>query len=334
MLPFFICNVGLKMIYCGHSKYLFINNFKQGKMDKIAKNAAETVINYFAEVVDRRFIAGKTYHRLIAADDDVFSAFIAADRYHFLRRQGQSPKVDCIGGFGLMSGQINPKRHGKKLSEAEMLRLVLIALGVRTEDIGIVCSSGTNTGANLAGYFCDLRESGGIDENLLFCLTKRLAGRFYLTQVFQQPMLKADYFWLETENECQLYNGKGFAGGLPYLSEAASIYDRYLRYADPIAGKPAYMKSLPHALSVEVNEAGEYLCGKYKLKIPEFSMLKIWQYILTYGYFLFHCRQCRLNLAENVYRWQDILSAKYAKERVLLKEELLCGLDTALRDIL
>lgn len=303
-------------------------------MKKFAKNAAETVVNYFAEAVKNRFVEDKVYQRLVAVDDDVFSAFVAADRYHYLRSRGICPKVDCIGGFGLMSGKINPKKNGKKLSEAEMLRLVLLALGVQKKDIGIVCSEGTNTGANLSSYVRDLDKVGGGSENILFCLTKRLAGRFYLTQAYQQPQLQADYYWLEPENECQLYNGKSFAGCLPYLSEAASIYDRYLRYADPLPGKKTYMKSLPHALSAEVNMAGEYLCQNYKLKIPEFSVLKIWQYVLTYGYFLFHRRQCRFNLSENVYWWQDILIKKYALKRVLLQNELLCGMDTVLVDIL
>lgn len=294
-------------------------------MNEIGRKAAETVVNAFAGAVDKMFIEGKVYQRLVAVDDDVFSAFIAAERYHYLRSKGIFPKVDCIGGFGLMSGKINPKQDGKKLSEAVMLLKVLVCLGVPRNDIDIICSKGTNTGANLSHYARCLEERDRDFDKLLFCLTKRLAGRFYLTQICQQPQMNADYYWLEPENECQLYNGKSFAGCLPYLSEAASIYDRYLRYAYPKQGDPVYMSPLKDALNQEAIDAGEYLCQNYLLKIPGWSLRKVWQYLRTYCYFLAHRRQCRKNLSENICHWQELLMDKYAvrRNRHILKRKQL-----------
>lgn len=279
--------------------------------------AAETVVDCFAEYIakqGRKFITlfGHRYNRLATADDDVYGAFVTAWYYHaHVQSLGYCPKVDVIGGYGMMSGKINPKKNGKRLSEAEMLKYVLVRLGVREQDIDIVCSQGTNTGQNLAAYADALAERNADKQEILFCLTKRLAGRFYLTQVQQQPQLDADYAWIMPVVECQLYNGKSFAGCLPYLSEAASIYDRYLRYSKPDKQGRQFMAEMDEPLSKKVVAAGEYLCQHYKLKTPELSLKKVWQYAVTYGYFLLHKEACRRSLERNIQNWQQKLIEAY-----------------------
>lgn len=285
---------------------------------------AKMVVDHFAEEIKKRNVfynRKKHYHRLVCVDDDIFSAYIAAWYYHKIKHEKHYwPKVDCIGGFGLMSGKINPKRNGKKLSEAEMLKYTLIRLGVREEDIEIVCSEGTNTGQNLSSYALNLLEKNKLGQDILFCLTKRLAGRFYLTQIKQQPDIKANYAWKKPENECHLYNGKAFVGGLPYLSEVASIYDRYLRYT---SGECQFMACLKEQMPSYVADAGKFLCKYYKLKMPEFSFLKIWQFIITYLYFLLHRKKCQKNLEENIQFWQERLLARYTwLKTVFVKDEL------------
>lgn len=290
------------------------------------EKAANVIIDHFADAIKPKCtMSGKKYDRLACVDDDVFSAFIAAWYYHAEAKIHKFyPKVDVIGGYGLMSGIINPKKKGKRLSEAEMLRYVLIRLGVRPQDIEIVCSKGTNTGQNLSGYAEDLVKIGAEKQEILFCLTKRLAGRFYLTQIKQQPQLKTSYVWLTPDwGEMQLYNGKGLAGGRPYFSEAASIYDRYLRYADPKPGRPQFMAMLDKALPQEVIEAGEYLCSKHRLKIPRFSLLKLGQFVLAYGDFLMHRGTCRRNLEDNIRHWQDQLQDAYVLRKDVMHDDLI-----------
>ncbi len=272
--------------------------------------AAKLIEDYFAMEIIRKNvfkIEGKKYDRLVAVDDDVFSAFIAANQYHQIHSEtGRYPKVDVIGGYGLMSSRINPKLNGKRFSEAEMLEYVLRRLGVRRSDIGIVCSKGTNTGENLSAYATELVAANADRQKILFCLTKRLAGRFYLTQKYQRPSLQANYVWKEIslDEECQLYNGKGFAGCLPYLSELASVYDRYLRYT---SGNRRFMATLDQGLSPKVMDAGDYLCKNYRLKMPEFSLRKMWQFVKTYVYFCLHKQECQQNLEEQIRYWQSQL---------------------------
>ncbi len=253
------------------------------------------------------------YQRLVAIDDDVHSAFVTAWYYHRSKRKfGYYPKVDAIGGYGLMSSKINPKKDGRQLSEAEMLVEVLLKLGVAREDIGVVSSKGTNTGQNLAAYASDLSKNGEDKQKILFCATRRLVGRLWLTQIQQQPQLEADYAWADNDlGECQLYNGKGLAGGLPYLSEVASIYDRYIRYTCHKDGQTQFMAKLDEDLPPEVEEAGGYLCKKHKLKLPEFSFLKIWQFGLTYIDFLLHKRKVRENLEDNLKFWRWRLEEEF-----------------------
>ena len=274
---------------------------------------AKLIVDYFAEKITAKFSLDKHYDRVVAIDDDVFSAFVAAWYYHRSKRKfGYYPKVDAIGGYGLMSSRINPKKDGKRISEAEMLVEVLLRLGVAKEDIAIVCSEGTNTGQNLAAYTKFLKLEEGKTQKILFCTTKRLAGRLWLTQVQQQPQLDADYVWADSDlGECQYYNGKGLAKGLPYLSEVASIYDRYMRYAYPKEGQPQFMAKLNEKLPYELGVIGKSLCRRNKLKIPGFSLLKIWQFVLTYGDFLLHKKTVRKNLEENICFWQYRLNLKY-----------------------
>ena len=274
---------------------------------------AKLIVDYFADKITAKFSIEKRYQRLVAIDDDVFSAFVAAWYYHRTKRKfGYYPKVDAIGGYGLMSSKINPEMDGRRLSEAEMLVEVLLKLGVAIENINIVCSKGTNTGQNLAAYANSLSLRGAKTQKILFCTTKRLAGRLWLTQVQQQPQLDADYVWADNDlGECQLYNGKGLAGGLPYLSEVASIYDRYIRYAYPKCGKPQFMARLDEPLSHRIAIMGSYLCKKYRLKMPGVSLLKMWQFVLTYGDFLLHKKTVRKNLEENIRFWQYRLEEEF-----------------------
>ena len=282
-------------------------------MDKKDFRFAKLIVDYFADKITAKFAIEKRYQRLVAIDDDVFSAFVAAWYYHRSKRKfGYCPKIDTIGGYGLMSSRINPKKDGKRLSEAEMLVDVLLKLGVAKDDIGIVCSDGTNTGQNLAAYANSLKQRDCESQKVLFCTTKRLAGRLWLTQIKQQPQLDADYVWADSDlGECQLYNGKGLAGGLPYLSEVASIYDRYIRYAYPKEGKPQFMAKLGEPLSHRIAIMGSYLSKRYLLKMPGVSLLKMWQFVITYGDFLLHKKAVRQNLEENIRFWQNRLEEKF-----------------------
>lgn len=274
---------------------------------------AKLIVDYFADKITAKFSPEKKYDRVVAIDDDVFSAFVAAWYYHRTKRKfGYYPKVDAIGGYGLMSSRINPKKDGKRISEAEMLVEVLLKLGVAIENINIICSQGTNTGQNLSHYAKVLKLRGFKTSKILFCTTKRLAGRLWLTQVQQQPQLDADYVWADNDlGECQYYNGKGLAKGLPYLSEVASIYDRYMRYAYPKDGKPQFMAKLKEKLPTDVVEAGKVLCQRYRLKMPGYSLLKIRQFVLTYGDFLLHKKAVRKNLEENIHFWQYRLEEEF-----------------------
>lgn len=282
-------------------------------MEKKDFRFAKVIVDYFADKITAKFSLDKHYNRVVAIDDDVFSAFVAAWYYHRSKRKfGYYPKVDAIGGYGLMSSRINPKKNGKRISEAEMLVEVLLRLGVAKEDIGIVCSEGTNTGQNLAAYTKFLKLEEGKTQKILFCTTKRLAGRLWLTQIQQQPQLDADYVWADSDlGECQYYNGKGLAKGLPYLSEVASIYDRYMRYAYPEEGQPQFMAKLDENLPYDVVKAGKHLCKNYKLKMPEFSFLKLWQFARMYVAFWRYRYICVNNLDCNVKFWQYRLNLKY-----------------------
>ncbi len=295
-------------------------------MKRKAMKSAKEVINYFAEEIYRKGVSytpKKRYDRLVCVDDDVFSAFVAAWYYHqIFKTHGYYPKIDCIGGYGLMSTTINPKIEGNLISEAEMLKYTLWRLGVKEEDIEIVCSEGTNTGQNLSAYAEELYNFSFDKQELLFCLTKRLVGRFYLTQIKQQPQMHADYVWKKQERERELYNGKKFANNLPYLSEAASIYDRYVRYT---TGKQDFMEKLCKPLPEEIEDAGKYLCRKYKLKMPEFSLKKIWQFALTYSYYFTHKSKIYSNLEDNIMSWEYKLIEDFALANSLKKDYLFGG---------
>ena len=196
------------MIYQPELEIFFMYNFKKTfyVWKKKDFRFAKVIVDYFADKITAKFSLDKHYNRVVAIDDDVFSAFVAAWYYHRSKRKfGYYPKVDAIGGYGLMSSKINPKKDGRQLSEAEMLVEVLLKLGVAREDIGVVSSKGTNTRQNLAAYASDLSKNGEDKQKILFCATKRLVGRLWLTQIQQQPQFDADYVWADNDlSECQL----------------------------------------------------------------------------------------------------------------------------------
>ena len=93
------------------------------------------VINFFTwkpTVKSNEFL-----DRLIPVDDDVYAAYLAADKYHQQGIYHHYPKISPCGGFGLMSTRINPrlKNSKQRVSEAFMHAYILERLGVSEEDI-------------------------------------------------------------------------------------------------------------------------------------------------------------------------------------------------------
>ena len=85
------------------------------------------------------------------------------------------------------------------------------------------------------------------------------------------------------------------------------------------------MEKLCKPLPEEIDDAGKYLCRKYKLKMPEFSLRKIWQFALTYTYYLIHKGEIHSNLEDNIMSWEYKLIEDFALANSLKKDYLFGG---------
>ena len=295
---------------------------EQKKMKK-ALEAADVVINFFTWKPTVK--SNEFFDRLIPVDDDVYAAYLAADKYHQQGIYHHYPKISPCGGFGLMSTRINPrlKNSKQRVSEAFMHAYILERLGVSEEDIDVLFNHGTNTGANVN----EVAQGTKPGEKLLFCLTQRLSGRFYLTQKKQHPELNASYlvkFQSLKEVICW-YNGKKLGGALPYLAEAASIYDRYLRYTKPDKNGKVFMDEWELPIPEDVHEAGRYLNSLTALKTPGFRWSKLVQFIKVYVDMLRHRKRIAEDLENKIQIWQDQLANRYMLDKVEKEDPLFGG---------
>ena len=206
--------------------------------------------------------------RLVAIDDDVTSAFVAARIFYEIRMTyGYCPQVLCVGGKGLMS------KHTHKKSEAELLAYVLYQLGIHPKRIKIL-GKGRNSGDNV------LAVANATEDNstTIWCCTQRLSLRLERTQAQQAPQLKSYYYVLEQslDDVMKLYNGKGLCEGEMLLHELASILNRCETYAG------TFQKPLEFEVSPEVREAAKLLEENFRLKLPKKTLKSYRQFIRLY----------------------------------------------------
>lgn len=203
--------------------------------------------------------------RLVAIDDDVTSAFIAAKCFYIIRKEyGYLPNVLCVGGKGLMS------KHTHNKSEAELLADVLRRLGVPQERITIL-GEGKNSGQNVLAVKAVTQP----DDVTIWCCTQRLSLRLERTQAQQAPEVKSYYCVPEQtlKDVMRYYNGKGICDGQMLLHELASILNRCEAYAG------TFQKPLEFEISDDVRKAAELLGRNFRLKLPHKNLKSYFQLI-------------------------------------------------------
>lgn len=248
---------------------------------------AEKVLSCFTVKTDC-FLDGKVINAkyLVAIDDDESSAFFAAYLYHLIyKTHGYHPFVLCVGGVGRLSRYLNNKDE----TEGENLRRVCIALGVRRNDICVLCK-GTNTGKNLLEIVSCVSLSPG---KMVMCLTGRLSLRVRQTfmfldkqyadcldkKAFRALMQKGVYYYVPEVgffDQAHEFNSKKIANKLLLFSEVASIYNRVRRYSG------TFQAPLDFEIPLEVVEAAKRLEDKYPLKNRRFCFTYLWQFIYAW----------------------------------------------------
>ena len=252
------------------------------------------------------FIDGKIIRAryLVAIDDDPTSAFYTAYVYHLIyQTYAYHPFVLCVGGKGPLSKYTNERDE----SEGDKQRRVCIALGVQPSDIRVL-DKGTNTGENLLDIVLSVSSSPG---RIIMCLTGRLSLRLRQTllyldrqyadrldkQAFDEIMRQGVYYYVPEESvddQMQLYNCKGLAGGLLLLSEVASIYNRIRRYSGTLQAP------LDFEVPREVIEASGHLEAKYPLKNGKLGFTYVWQFIEAWSSVKWFKRQIQVDLSRAI----------------------------------
>ncbi len=252
---------------------------------------------------------------LVCVDDDISSAFYAADLYYQIAQTYEVfPTILCVGGKGPLSKYTNAKgeTEGKKLAR------VCESLGVLPSRIQVL-DKGTNTGLNCLDIYYEVANT---DKYVIMCLTKRLSLRFKQTFEYlnHQYPDKVDKFLLEdiidstfyfvpeetVEGMMEIYNCKGLCKGALLLSEIASIYDRTYRYSGSL------QKPLDFDITRETAQAALRLAKKYPLKINMFSFNGIWQFIWAYFSVVRNKKKIREEIDRTIKDWRDELQDKYS----------------------
>lgn len=228
---------------------------------------------------------------VVCIDDDPWSAVYAAWLFHQMRKQGQNPKVLCVGGKGLLSRWLK-KKGVKRYTEGLRLKEMCMALGV-PEDYIIVLDHGTDTGKNIYDIAQALVEDFG---DLIFVVTQRLSLRFersFKKQIldavldvmtkkygdgFYKEQIEApqDYYYVinqDLKKACCWMNGKRVGNCTMMYHELASILDRCDRY------KGKFQLPLEFDVPKNVREASERLAKRYRIKLNKLGFREIGQYV-------------------------------------------------------
>ena len=225
-------------------------------------------------------------NQLVAIDDDVTSAFIAAKVFYEIRKEyGYCPKILCVGGKGLMSRHTHPK------SEAELLAYVLRQLGIQQNHITIL-GKGKNTADNVQA----VAQNSNSDDVTIWCCTQRLSLRLERTQAQQAPQLKSYYYVLNQTiyDVMKLYNGKGLCKGEMLMHELASILNRCEAYAG------TFQLPLEFEVSDEVRKAAKLLENNFRLKLPQKTLKSYWQFFKLYITILFKKKAMKQELNDAI----------------------------------
>ena len=272
---------------------------------------AEAVFKFFAQKTNCLDTNGELLFEpkyVVAIDDDVVSAFYAAIIMKKARRKfGKSPRLLCCGGSGMLSKYLNRSDSGLIMTEGEKLSMVIRSFGDFPTKI---LDGGTNTGANIkeiADYL------NGDQEPIIFCLTQRVSKRIERTVAFSTKQfpgtshLNAYYFVPgETlEDMLQLYNGKGLANGLPLLSEAAALYDRFAN--GKYEGK--FMAPLGQAIPKYVAKAGLYLKSEFPICVSRLPLSAPVQFVKMFWALKFSRKEIEDDLYLKINEWKKQLSA-------------------------
>lgn len=232
--------------------------------------------------------------RLVLIDDDPIVAVYGSYLYFLIfQTYGFFPKIICVGGKGPLSKYTNEKDE----SEGKKLARVCMGQGIRCEDI-VILDNGTNTGLNLKDIVTEASEN---PERLIMCLTERLSSRIKLTLdvlEHQYPEM-ADkieivrtagvYYYVPeqtVEEQLQKFNGKGFAKGLMWLAEIASLYDRYAKYS-----KSGVMQEISGGVPEEIKKAHFELATKYPLKNGNLGLTFLWQFAYCWFEIITHKKE-------------------------------------------
>ena len=255
-------------------KYFSPQDFKDAELVLSRLSIQSNCYTPFKKIVRAKY--------LVAIDDDPTSAFYAADLYHQIyQTYGYFPYVLCVGGRGPLSKYTNEKNE----SEGGKLKRICCKLAVRCHDITVL-NRGSNTGQNLFDIAQKVMENPGI---VVMCLTQRLSLRIRQTWLYldkQYETLDHDkfsslevYYYVpkqSMEDQLQVYNCKGLAKGLLYLSEIASIYNRIRRYSGSLQAP------LDFAVTRQVVQASNRLEQKYPLKNGKIGFKYVWQFVYAW----------------------------------------------------
>lgn len=231
----------------------------------------------------------KSVKYIACIDDDPKSAIYAAWLYYKAIGEGQSPKILCIGGTGLLSKHLK-KKGVKRYTEGMRLAEVCRQMGIEDDKI-IILDHGTNSGENVRDVARLMLKDLG---DIVFAVTKRLSLRWERTfkkqigeqmaklmskkarHEFSPSLMKTpmSYYYVieETlEEACSWMNGKRVGKCQMMFQELASI----LRACN----RRKFQLPLEHEPSSAVKEANAYLSKYYRIKLGKRGPREICQYL-------------------------------------------------------
>lgn len=247
--------------------------------------AAQKVLDFYKQETtcfdkNGKFVECPLY--VVAIDDDAISAFYAVHLAEQVNEQfGYKPKILCVGGVGMLSKYMNRLEDGTVLSEGHKLWMIVRKLGYNN---CAILEKGNNTGANIKEIIDYLAQVCASRAPIVFCLPQRLSKRIERTVAFSTKQFPGTlplraYYYVPGESMqemCQLYNGKGIAGGLPLLSETAALYDRMNRY------EGVYQEPMDKVIDKSVIAAGEMLVRKFPVRVSRIPLSAPMQFFKMY----------------------------------------------------